>query len=57
VAQALGQIYVLLLLREASHVSQNTNTLHFEREADGKKTLGVAGRVYLVAHSSYSLEE
>jgi len=57
VAQALGQIYVLLLLREASHVSQNTNTLHFEREADRKKALGVAGRVYLVAHSSYSLEE
>jgi hypothetical protein len=41
VAQAVGQIYVLLRLREAAYVSQDTNALHFKREADGEKALGI----------------
>ena len=42
VAQSAGQGDVLLPLREASDGSQDTNALHFAREANGEKALGVA---------------
>ena len=41
-AQAIGQIYVLLRLWEASYVSQDNNALHFKGEADREKALGIA---------------
>ncbi|MBA7671016.1 hypothetical protein ES703_79165 [subsurface metagenome] len=44
-AQAIGQSSILLFLWQASHVSQDTNTLHIKREADGQKTLGVAKQI------------
>jgi len=42
VAQSAGQGDVLLPLWEASDGSQDTNALHFAREANGEKALGVA---------------
>jgi len=40
-AQTVRQIYVLLRLWEATHVSQDTNALHLKREADREKALGI----------------
>jgi len=41
VAQAGGQIYVLLRLWEASHVSEDNNAWRLTREADGEKAVGI----------------
>jgi len=41
VAAAAGKAGILLLLRKASHASQDTDPVHLEREADGGETLGI----------------
>lgn len=40
-AEAAGQAGILLLLRKASHASAGNDPMHFEREADGEKALGI----------------